>query len=517
MRRALALMFVLVGIVAAPAAAGTTYNVSTIVGLQAAIDAVNAGPGGDTIVLAPGFYDLFAAGLGGLTIDQDVTIQGDALAPTVLDGGGMGEIFSIQAANVSFVNLTLQNVSTAIEYEGSGVLSVTGLTITGSQTTAFDAGDSGGAVFFTNSTIAGNPGHGSSVSCGELHMTNVTATGNGVGLYFGFPCGEQMTVTNSLIVGNTQDCGGGGSFAFVADASIDSDATCAAFTLAPRGNGTGFATNGAPQVGSLAANGGPTMTEAIAATSPAVNSGDNTGCPATDQRGFLRTDGACDIGAYEAGAVGAGGGNTQPGSNVAVSPAPGVTLTFTSVLTAGDTSATTGGPAPPTGFRIDGVVYDIATTATFSGLVQVCLPYSPTDANPALYHYEVVPPATTPSWTDRTTSVDSANHVVCGSVSSLSPFAVLMRIDVAGQLQQLQSLIDSFNLRKPAARRFTHRLDDARRALNKRKHSTKHFCEELGEFIRDVRRQTGRSLTTAEASQLLALATQIALEVGCRV
>ena len=75
-----------------------------------------------------------------------------------------------------------------------------------------------------------------------------------------------------------------------------------------------------------------------------------------------------------------------------------------------------------------------------------------------------------------------------------------MRIDVAGQLQQLQSLIDSFNLRKPAARRFTHRLDDARRALNKRKHSTKHFCEELGEFIRDVRRQTGRSVPRSNHS-----------------
>jgi len=34
-------------------------------------------------------------------------------------------------------------------------------------------------------------------------------------------------------------------------------------------------------------------------SSPAINAGTNTGCPATDQRGVSRSDGHCDIGAYE--------------------------------------------------------------------------------------------------------------------------------------------------------------------------------------------------------------------------
>ncbi len=53
----------------------------------------------------------------------------------------------------------------------------------------------------------------------------------------------------------------------------------------------------------LGANGGPTLTHALQRTSPAVDHGVAGLCPATDQRGFARTDGACDAGAYETNAV----------------------------------------------------------------------------------------------------------------------------------------------------------------------------------------------------------------------
>lgn len=50
----------------------------------------------------------------------------------------------------------------------------------------------------------------------------------------------------------------------------------------------------------LAPNGGPTLTHALAAGSPAIDAGTNSGCPATDQRGVARAQGAaCDIGSYE--------------------------------------------------------------------------------------------------------------------------------------------------------------------------------------------------------------------------
>lgn len=50
----------------------------------------------------------------------------------------------------------------------------------------------------------------------------------------------------------------------------------------------------------LADNGGPTLTHALLANSPAIDAGDNAACPASDQRGLARPQGAaCDIGAYE--------------------------------------------------------------------------------------------------------------------------------------------------------------------------------------------------------------------------
>jgi hypothetical protein len=53
-------------------------------------------------------------------------------------------------------------------------------------------------------------------------------------------------------------------------------------------------------LGSLADNGGPTQTHALLAGSPAIDAGDDSVCPATDQRGVARPQGgACDIGAYE--------------------------------------------------------------------------------------------------------------------------------------------------------------------------------------------------------------------------
>ena len=55
-----------------------------------------------------------------------------------------------------------------------------------------------------------------------------------------------------------------------------------------------------PRIGALADNGGPTRTRALLAGSPAIDAASATDCPATDQRGVARPQGAgCDMGSFE--------------------------------------------------------------------------------------------------------------------------------------------------------------------------------------------------------------------------
>lgn len=135
---------------------GTTYNVSTVAELLNAVDLVNAGSGGDTIVLAPGTYLLPPGSLLWIFISGDVTFQGDANSPTIIDGGG-GDILRTFSASIKVRNITFQNGLTAITFDSPGVFTAEGITITGSST-AFNGGDSGGSSVFTNSTIANNSG-----------------------------------------------------------------------------------------------------------------------------------------------------------------------------------------------------------------------------------------------------------------------------------------------------------------------------------------------------------------------
>lgn len=125
---------------------------------------------------------------------------------------------------------------------------------------------------------------------------------------------------------------------------------------------------------------------------------------------------------------------TPTGTNVSTQltdPVTGespATLTFSNVTQAGETTLTqsTSGPPPPSGFELGGasIYFDISTTAVFSGPVDLCVAYSDADvtdeANLKLFHYEGG------AWADVTTSLDTVNNVLCGQVTSFSPFAVFV-------------------------------------------------------------------------------------------
>ena len=103
-----------------------------------------------------------------------------------------------------------------------------------------------------------------------------------------------------------------------------------------------------------------------------------------------------------------------------------VTLAFSNIAAAGDTSLTMGdiGPPLPAGFSLGSPAhfYELSTTASFTGPVTVCIDYSGVTVGDEgalqLLHYDGN------AWVDITTSRDTAAHVICGETMSFSPFVI---------------------------------------------------------------------------------------------
>lgn len=104
---------------------------------------------------------------------------------------------------------------------------------------------------------------------------------------------------------------------------------------------------------------------------------------------------------------------------------PLVTVSFAGALQSGTTTVAPASacPSAPAGFRLGTppTCLDIATTGGYQPPVTVCVAYDPAafTGSPQLFHFE------TGVWTNVTSSVDTVNHLVCGTVSSLSPFALM--------------------------------------------------------------------------------------------
>jgi RHS repeat-associated protein len=212
---------------------------------------------------------------------------------------------------------------------GSSTMQVLASTISGNEASATDGSDSanGGGMYdnstalvVQNTTIANN----------ATYASNGTGGGGG-GLYTGgsFTSGAASTATLNYdtIDSNSQAGGGGDDLVAGSAATTKIDSTivagptstnCAALgTLSSSGHNIDSGTscgltsttdksNANPGLGSLGSNGGPTQTQALTSSSPALDGGDAGTCPGTDQRGLSRPQGAgCDIGAYELGTPGA--------------------------------------------------------------------------------------------------------------------------------------------------------------------------------------------------------------------
>ena len=113
-----------------------------------------------------------------------------------------------------------------------------------------------------------------------------------------------LTLTNTIVSSAQDNCffapWGSGTVTLTADHNnVFTDGTCFP--------GASDAIVGDPLIGPLADNGGPTLTHALQAGSPAIDFADAAVCPATDQRGVARPQGAgCDTGSVEASSVAGG-------------------------------------------------------------------------------------------------------------------------------------------------------------------------------------------------------------------
>ena len=116
------------------------------------------------------------------------------------------------------------------------------------------------------------------------------------------------------------------------------------------------------------------------------------------------------------------------GSNQTVAPNGGTTVTG-STTSGGTTTATTSSTNPnpvPASFTPVSQFTDITTTASYTGLITICLNYNPGvavhAADLSLLHFQLS------QWADITTSNNATTGVICGQVSSLSPFVIGLKI-----------------------------------------------------------------------------------------
>ncbi|MFZ1755423.1 MAG: choice-of-anchor Q domain-containing protein, partial [Caldilineaceae bacterium] len=326
----------------------------------------NQAAAGDAIQIAAGTY------VGQAILNRSITLQGADAQTTILDGNGDESAVQLfdAASSLTIRHLTIRNGgaygissggATLIEeaiirdnnppsgnhgsgvrvwgpttirhtsiYSNSGLygggIDVSGpLTVTHSVVYGNAAENNGGGihlgnnatVLIENSTISGNQsafsggGIGIGAPGATLDLRHVTITANQaggsntVGGVSGYNTSTPITMSHTIIANNLGDhqCsefnGAWQSLGY----NLSSDGTCHL-------TGTGDLPNSNPLLGSLADNGGDTLTHAIGPTSPALDAGDNATCAATDQRGRVRPydgDGdstaTCDMGAYEYGST----------------------------------------------------------------------------------------------------------------------------------------------------------------------------------------------------------------------
>jgi predicted outer membrane repeat protein len=269
---------------------------------------------------------------GNLTVSNCTFSNNQSMDDENIHGGAIYVYPSASITNSTFINNTTSGRGGAIF--GAGNIEVINSTFEGNT-----AGISGGAVnayagSISNSTFIGNTAEqtGSGVNVwlavdliNNTFYNNSTPENNG-----GTITVESETGFISSIINNTLDSNTGGGIRILDNVSVVlsnnilansiNGADCFSAEDAQITGSNNLIVNNAaspnscgiplltssPNLSHPADNGGPTQTMALLPGSPAIDAGDNTYCPAEDQRGFARPmDGnndsfaICDLGAFE--------------------------------------------------------------------------------------------------------------------------------------------------------------------------------------------------------------------------
>jgi CSLREA domain-containing protein len=222
-----------------------------------------------------------------------VTVRSNAIdTPAPGNGGGLqiGGAGSAEVEGSTFAG------NTAVEGAGLWVSAAGRLRLSLSTVSNNEATADGGGVY--------DDGPGGSIVLASVTVADNSASGNGGGLLSQSADDDSFSFsfTNTIVganvaAGTGDDCFGtfdSGDYNLVGDT-----AGCVL-----TGDTDNNVTSQDPMLEGLADNGGPTLTRALMAGSPAVDAGMTEFD--VDQRGFARADGQDDIGAFERGAVDVG-------------------------------------------------------------------------------------------------------------------------------------------------------------------------------------------------------------------
>lgn len=229
----------------------------------------------------------------------DLTVTDSIIADNT--GSSGGGIWNWWDASLTVTNCSV-NGNMADLYGGgiyNGPYTGSNLTLINSTVTSNTANDGGGIY-------NGYPTYytGANLTMINSTVTNNKALGNGGGFYNGNDA--FTTLTNSILWSNTAALGlqiyNTNTVPVIRFSDIQGCGESGAGWVASIGTDGGGNLDQNPMLGTLADNGGYTLTQALQSGSPVLDVADATACPATDQRGVARPQGpGCDIGAFEDG------------------------------------------------------------------------------------------------------------------------------------------------------------------------------------------------------------------------